>query len=107
MRTPAGEECRYYYEDFNRGRETQECRLIGRNRDSDRWTPNLCTKCRVPEILRANGSPDLRLEATVGKRFGLFRHVKVKAYCLRCINPIDDPILGCRTCAESVQTEQG
>lgn len=100
MRTPAGDECRYYYEDFNRMRQTQECRLIARNRESERWTPDLCAKCAVPEILRANGSPDLRLEAAVVKRFGLFRRVEVKAYCLRCIAPVPDPIRGCRTCAE-------
>src|SRR5688572_8219728 len=27
MRTPAGKECDFYYEDFHRGRELQECRI--------------------------------------------------------------------------------
>ena len=36
MRTPANTECPYYYEDFYRGRSTQECRLVGRNPWGDR-----------------------------------------------------------------------
>ena len=101
MKTPAGAECKHYYEDFNRGRQTQECRLIQRNRESAAWTPDLCARCKVPEILRANGSPNLRLEASVVRRFGLFRRVKVTASCMRCMAPVKDPIRGCQTCAES------
>ena len=33
MRTPAGKECRFYYQDYNRGRNVQECRLIKANPD--------------------------------------------------------------------------
>jgi hypothetical protein len=98
MRTPAGSECRYYYEDFHRGRQTQECRLVKANRQSLPWTPDLCAKCPVPAILRANGSPDLRLEATVRKRFGLLRRLDVGAYCLRHASEVEDPIRGCAAC---------
>jgi hypothetical protein len=98
MRTPAGEECRYYYEDFNRGREIQRCRLIETNRRSLPWQPSDCARCEVPAILRANGSPDLRLEATIIKRFGFLRRVKVEAYCLEHIAAVDDPYRGCEQC---------
>ncbi len=102
MRTPAGTDCRFYYEDFHRGRQTQECRLILRNRRSLPWAPDLCAKCPVPEILRANGSPDLRLEATVHKRFGLLRTLSVEAYCLRHVIEVEDAIRGCPQCADEV-----
>ena len=100
MRTPAGKECPHYYEDFHRGRETQECRLIAKNPKSLPWTPDVCAKCVVPEIIRANGSPDLRLEVTVRKRFGLIKQVNVEAYCLRHATAIEDPIRGCQLCAK-------
>ncbi len=28
MINPAGQECRFYYQDFHRGRSEQECRLV-------------------------------------------------------------------------------
>lgn len=102
MRTPAGTDCRYYYEDFNRGRQTQECRLIKANPRSLPWAPGLCAKCRVPEILRANGSPDLRLELTVRKTLGLFTRLSVEAYCARHGQAIADPMRGCQACASEL-----
>lgn len=98
MRNPAGAECRHYYEDFNRGRNLQECRLIGQNRRSLPWTPDLCAKCPVPAVLRANGSPDLRLELTITRRLGLFKGLKLEAYCLQHVRTVPDPMLGCPDC---------
>lgn len=99
MRTPAGSECRHYYEDFHRGRQTQECRLIKANRLSLPWSPDLCAKCRVPAVLAANRSPDLRLELAVQKRFGLFRRLVLHAYCLKHVCDVPDPVRGCPQCA--------
>jgi len=99
MRTPAGTECRYYYEDFNRGRQTQECRLVKANPRSLKWAPGLCARCRVPAILRANGSPHLELEMTVRKRFGLLTWLDLGASCLKHACPVDDPMRGCARCA--------
>ena len=98
MRTPAGTECLHYYEDFNRGRSTQECRLIPQNPRSLPWAPELCEKCSVPAILRANGSPDLRLEVTVRKQFGIRTKVDVTARCRRHGRELDDPYIGCPEC---------
>jgi hypothetical protein len=99
MRTPAGTDCEHYYEDFNRGRELQECRLIRAGPASLAWSPDTCGICPVPAILRANGSPDLRLEANVGKRLGIWRQVRVTAYCLRHAAVVKDPYRGCPDCA--------
>ncbi len=62
MRTPAGTECPFYYEDFHRGREHQECRLIERTPDGGKYTPDLCARCRVPRILQANACEHMVLE---------------------------------------------
>jgi hypothetical protein len=104
LRTPAGTECRYYYEDFHRGRQTQECRLIERTRrsgDSLPWTPDLCEKCNVPAIIRANGSKDLRLKLSVQKRFGLFKSLKLVVRCAAHDEIIADPMRGCARCLEA------
>ena len=83
MRNPAGVECRFYYADYHRGRQHQECRLIARHRSSERWQPELCRTCPVPDILRANACPHMILEARVVKRWlGLRRAVRVWAYCV-------------------------
>lgn len=99
MRTPAGKECPYYYEDFHRGRSTQECRLIARNPRSEPWTPNLCARCPVPDILQANACPNMVLEATVKRKWlGLVRKVEVYAVCTEYQVEVEDPYVGCGHC---------
>jgi hypothetical protein len=99
LRTPAGTECRYYYEDFHRGRQQRECRLILANRDSLDWQPDICAACAVPAILRANGSPHLRLHLGVRKQLRLFTRLDVRASCAVHGREIDNPYLGCPDCA--------
>ncbi|MCU0481044.1 MAG: hypothetical protein MUE54_07515 [Anaerolineae bacterium] len=102
MRTPAGTECKYYYQDFHRGREIQECRLIKQNPNSLNWHPKDCSACRVPEILHANSSPYLELTLTIHNRFlGFGRNLKLEAYCAKHKIPIENPIVGCPKCAEN------
>jgi hypothetical protein len=101
MITPAGSECRYYYEDYYRGRERQECRLLAQNPASESWQPKLCSSCPVPGILRANSCPNLVLEGTVEKRFlGLGRRVKVSAICSKYLVAVEQPHIGCGHCHE-------
>lgn len=100
MRTPAGTHCKHYYEDFNRGREQQECRLILANRASLPWTPDLCAGCKVPGILQANASPQLRLRLAVRKRLGIWRVLRLEASCLAHGIPLPDPAAGCPECAK-------
>jgi hypothetical protein len=98
LRTPAGTDCPHYYEDFNRGREIQECRLIQRSRTSLPWRPSDCKGCPVPPIRHANPSPDLRLELSIVRRFGLFRSHRLEAHCLRVGCETPNPIAGCERC---------
>ncbi|HOA25561.1 MAG: hypothetical protein WBH90_12145 [Aggregatilineales bacterium] len=99
MRTPAGKECKFYYEDFHRGRNRQECRLIGRATGNKAWHPRDCESCPVPGILYANASPHLELEAEIKPGFlGFGRHVEVRATCAKHDIEIEDPYIGCAQC---------
>ena len=100
MKTPAGKECRFYYQNFHRGRSTQECRLIQGNPRSPAWRPHDCFNCPVPEILQANSNPNLVLEGTVKSGFlGFNRRVEVKAFCSRHLIDVPKPQVGCPQCA--------
>jgi len=99
MRTPTGTECYYYYEDFHRGRNVQECRLISHTQNGDTFTPDLCAQCRVPQILMANACPNMILEARATSRlFGLYKRVQVTANCTRTREVVDEPEIGCGQC---------
>jgi hypothetical protein len=99
MRTPAGKECRHYYQDFHRGRAVQECRLAGQNPSSMNWRPHDCSSCPVPDILNANASPDLELKLTIKPRLlGLGRQLEVKASCIKHHIEIADAFVGCEQC---------
>jgi hypothetical protein len=100
VKTPAGKECRFYYQNFHRGRSTQECRLIQGNPRSPAWRPHDCFNCPVPEILQANSNPNLVLEGTVKSGFlGFNRRVEVKAFCSRHLIDVPKPQVGCPQCA--------
>jgi hypothetical protein len=101
MITPAGKECRFYFQDYFRGRSQQECSLIDKNPRSPEWRPSDCSTCPVPEILQANSNPNLVLEATVKKGLlGINRHVEVKAFCSRHLIDVPRPEVGCPKCAQ-------
>jgi len=104
MRTPAGVDCAHYYQDFHRGRSQQECRLIDANPDSKPWKVSDCSHCTVPAILRANGNPNLKLEAQVknGGFLWLKRYVHVSAKCTKHNVMIKDPYVGCSKCIEEL-----
>ncbi|MGF1504392.1 MAG: hypothetical protein ACFB51_04550 [Anaerolineae bacterium] len=96
MRTPAGKECDFYYEDFHRGRSKQECRLIRRNPDSEPWHPDDCQTCPVPDFLWANACEYMTLLGEIKKGFlGFGRKMTVTATCTKHEGPIEDPMVGC------------
>lgn len=97
MRTPSGVECRYYYEDFYRGRSVQECRLLAHSPHSLPWEPRVCSTCPVPEILRANNCPHMELHGRLVRRW-LRKRVEVSAYCIEHRVAVDDPHVGCGRC---------
>lgn len=100
MKTPAGKECRFYYQNFHRGHSDQECRLIMGNPRSEAWRPADCSNCPVPDILLANSNPNLVLEAAIEKGFlGFNRRVSVKAFCSKHLVDVHKPQVGCPECA--------
>ena len=100
MKTPYGQECRFYYQNFHRGRSDQECRLIQGNPHSDEWRPADCQKCPVPAILMANNNPNLVLEGKVKSGFlGFNRRIEVTAFCSKHLIDVPNPKVGCPKCA--------
>lgn len=99
MITPAGSECPHYYEDFFRGRNVMECRLVKANPESTPWEPKDCANCPVPGIMRANGNPDMLLTLTIKKGFlGIGRKNVVDAFCRKHRIDIEQPPIGCNLC---------
>ena len=99
MRTPAGFECKFFYGNYFRGRKQEECRLIGNARAPGQWAPDLCKKCPVPGILRANACENLTLNAKVKRSLlGIIRNVEVTAYCTLSQQNVKEPHIGCGQC---------
>ncbi len=95
MRTPAGNECTYFYGNYYRGQHHEECRLLG-----PKWTADLCRACPVPSISRANGCEHMRLSLVVERswRTGFRRRVRVAVSCSKSGRSQFDPHVGCGEC---------
>lgn len=99
MRTPSGVECSYFYGNYFRGRQDEECRLIGNEPAPNNWTPSLCASCPVPGILLANACLDLVLQGNVNKGFlGFKKQVEVTAFCTKTQRDVSEPAIGCGEC---------
>lgn len=97
--------CRYFYGDYFRGKNKEECRLLAANpQNTRRWKRALCDTCPVPELLIASDCRELALEATVMRRF-LRDQVEVTfAVCTKHMLELEDP-LHCPKCAEEKNVE--
>jgi len=95
MKTPAGSECSYFYGDYYRGRDHEECRLLGGT-----WKRELCHTCPVPSILRANACEFMRLRPEVMRPLtaGFKQRVRVTAYCEKTERSGFDAHIGCGEC---------
>lgn len=100
MRTPAGVECRYFYGDYYRGKNHEECRLLSEASLSQHWTSDLCKTCPVPGIVRANACEFMILNGRVTRSVltGFKRKVQVAAYCEKTHRSVDQPEIGCGDC---------
>lgn len=99
MRTPAGKECSYFYGDYYRGRQVEECRLL---KDSNLpWRPQFCETCPVPGIQMANACKFMRLLPRLERPFPFIRQqVAVRAVCDKTNREGFDPHVGCGNCHE-------
>lgn len=99
MRTPAGKECSFFYGDYYRGRQVEECRLLGRA--GLPWRAALCKTCPVPGIQMANACPHMVLEPRLARPFPFIsQQVQVRAYCAESHREGFDPHIGCGHCHE-------
>jgi hypothetical protein len=98
MKTPAGNECSYFYGDYFRGRSLEECRLL--TNSGAKWSADLCKTCPVPGIARANACENLTLRASVGRPLmaAFQRRVQVSAYCQKTNRLVAEPHIGCGEC---------
>ncbi|MFQ5616472.1 MAG: hypothetical protein ACE5GO_08440 [Anaerolineales bacterium] len=104
MRTPAGRECPYFYGDYYRGRHREECRLLEYSAPEQRWTPDLCSTCPVPDVTLANSCEHQRLTAQIKRPLFLFkRRIVIEAHCTKHLCDVDDPHIGCGQCHPNIQ----
>ena len=98
LRNPAGMECKYFYGDYHRGRNQEECNLL-KSASLD-WRPDYCKNCPVPSILRANACETMVLTPRVTKSIlNLFKpSVEVTAYCQKTHKDVKEPHIGCGEC---------
>jgi hypothetical protein len=92
--------CRYFFGDYFRGKNKEECRLIGLNPQNGReWRRKLCETCPVPLLLINTDCSELALEAEV-KRKLLRERVEVTfAVCTKHMLELQNPN-HCPRCAE-------
>lgn len=99
MQTPAGKECRYFYGDYFRGRNREECRLLEAATPPLPWKPALCYTCPVPEILQANACEHMVLRPSLVRPFPFIRQeVHISTYCDKTARSDFDPHIGCGEC---------
>ena len=99
MRTPAGKECRYFYGNYFRGRNIEECRLLEESNPPQAWKPGLCETCPVPDILMANGCEHMVLEGKVHRPFLIGKpEIQIHAYCKKSSQRVSEPHIGCGEC---------
>ncbi len=92
--------CRYFYGDYHRGRNREECRLLEANPNNQHpWKRKLCDSCPVPALLLSSNTPELVLEAEVNRKF-LWNRVEVTfAICQKHLIELADPHY-CPECAK-------
>lgn len=98
MKTPAGHECLYFYGDYYRGRNAEECRLL--KASNQQWSRDLCKTCPVPAIVNANACQFMKLHAVVARPLtAVFqKRVQVTAYCEKSKQNVAEPQVGCGNC---------
>ncbi len=99
MRTPAGKECRYFYGDYYRGRQREECRLLAAADPPLPWKAAMCRDCPVPDILLANACDHMLLKPRLARPFPFINQkVEVLAHCGKSGKSGFDPHVGCGDC---------
>ena len=97
---PEPVDCKYFYGDYFRGRDHEECRLLESSPGNQRpWKRKLCDTCPVPNVVRTTNSSGLALEAEVKRRMFRERVEITFAVCIEHMLELDDPTY-CPACAK-------
>jgi hypothetical protein len=99
VRTPAGQDCQYFYGDYHRGRHMEECRLL--EGSAEPWRPALCETCPVPGILLANACPNLILYGRIERRMWFWKRMQIVAVCQHTGGIVREPKIGCGHCGDA------
>ncbi len=97
MKTNYGQECPFFYGDYFRGKQLEDCRLLNKPGQTKIWQPELCKNCPVPSIVLANACPNMILSGEVRKVLGK-KKVKIIAYCSKTHEMVKEPKVGCGMC---------
>jgi hypothetical protein len=99
MQTPFGKECKFFYGDYYRGKNHEECRLLTPAVSAQKWKSTLCKSCPVPNILQANSCQFMNLKGRVSDGIlGVGKSMKISAYCEKCQCAVKEPQIGCGMC---------
>lgn len=102
MQTPAGKECKYFYGNYFRGRNHEECRLLISH--DQEWRPQFCAICKIPEITRANACENMKFTPNVYRpMFILKPKLSIDIFCNKCECNVNNPIIGCGQCHPSLE----
>jgi hypothetical protein len=97
MILPDGRDCKFFYANYYRGRNFEECRALTSQEDKREWKIAFCDACPLPDYLRNNSCENIVYSVFVAK--SLFKKkIKVKAWCQLVHEPVDDPNIGCGHC---------
>jgi hypothetical protein len=99
MKTPYGFECKFFYGNYFRGKNDEECRLLNLSSGHGGWTSKLCKDCPAPKIQRANGCDFLQYQGKIAGGFlGLSPHIEVSNYCIKTNVVVNNAYIGCKDC---------
>ncbi len=98
MRTPYGQECSFFFGDYFRGRNFEECRLLTEAESKQNWSNKLCKTCPVPGIQQANACSFMQLTGEIKKDFGFIKRMHVSAFCTKSNKKVKEPHVGCGQC---------
>jgi hypothetical protein len=97
MKNPAGKECIYFYGDYFRGRNHEECRLLLSH--DQQWLPHFCDNCPIPKINQANACGNMIFTPTAYRPMFIFKSkLTIAIYCNKCECNVNNPIIGCGQC---------
>jgi hypothetical protein len=100
---PEPVDCKYFYGDYFRGRNDEECRLLDASPNNKRpWKRKHCDTCPVPELVRTTTSRALALEAAVTRHLLRERVEVTFAVCTEHMLELDDPA-HCPACEEEAK----